>query len=467
MIENSEKSSSAWLVPLTVFATVLLAQLALVAAAGTDIPFHDQWDVEGKWFYPAAQEGSLHLADFFRPHNEHRIVWTHLLNFWLFRMNGNQWDPLVQLVAGAFLHATCAAFLARFMARGLGPVGRGSVAAAVFLANLPVAGWHNALWGFQSQVYFALLFALLAFAMLDGSGESRGRMCMGWLMVLFALLAMGPGALVLVALLGLVGIMSCEAGKLDRATVRNYWPIVPLLILAAMLRESVPEHAVLHASSLAQFVSVAGRVLAWPHVGQPLAAIALNIPLMILVFGRIRGLRRPAAAENFVLLLGGWAIAIALATAWSRGGGDELADSVPSRYVDLVMLLPLANGWCVLTLVREAAPHRRVISRLVAGIWMLFLFVGWLGLSAQMMRGIVVPRARDLLAPVRLAVAFQASGDAAVFAGQPRLLVPHPNLTVVQRVLADPRMKSSLPPSLQAAQPMGPLSRAARKILGR
>jgi len=54
-----------------------------------------------------------------------------------------------------------------------------------------------------------------------------------------------------------------------------------------------------------------------------------------------------------------------------------------------------------------------------------------------------------------------------VFAGQPRLIVPHPNPESVRVVLTDPRMRGALPPSLQPGQPMGPWSRAVRTLLGR
>ncbi len=69
--------------------------------------------------------------------------------------------------------------------------------------------------------------------------------------------------------------------------------------------------------------------------------------------------------------------------------------------------------------------------------------------------------------PARLAVAFQRSGDPAVWAGQPRLLVPHANPESVRAVLEDTRMRGVLPPSLQPERPMGPLSRAVRWVLGR
>jgi hypothetical protein len=62
---------------------------------------------------------------------------------------------------------------------------------------------------------------------------------------------------------------------------------------------------------------------------------------------------------------------------------------------------------------------------------------------------------------------FQRTADATVFTGQPRLLVPHPNLESVRSVLRDPRLPGALPPSLQPDRPMGPLSRGVRALLGR
>jgi hypothetical protein len=191
------------------------------------------------------------------------------------------------------------------------------------------------------------------------------------------------------------------------------------------------------------------------------------LPLAAAVGLRLAGRRGAAAGEDFVLLLGGWAIAIAAAAAWSRGGGGEFDAGVPSRYVDFLVLLPLANAWCAWTLVREAADRWRRGLRMVAVAWGGFLVVGWAGLSVETMRRIVGPRWRDREAPVRLAREFQRTGDPAVFAGQPRLLVPHPNPESVRAVLGDPRMRGALPPSLQPEQPMGPLSRATRTLLGR
>jgi hypothetical protein len=283
------------------------------------------------------------------------------------------------------------------------------------------------------------------------------------------LLAMGGSALVPVALIGLVGLRAVERREWTRARWCELWPALMLLGAAWVLRVEVPEHAALQAQSAGQWAETFLRALAWPHAWQPLAALVLNAPLAWVVVARVAGKRRAVAGEDFVVLLGGWAVAMAAAMAWSRGGSGEFVGAVPSRYADFLVLLPVANVWCAVALVREARAKAGVgggsqawVANVVGAAWGLLLLVGWAGLSTETMRGILLPRMRDREAPVRLAVAYQRSGDAAVFAGQPRLLVPHPNSESVRAVLNDERMRGVLPPSLQPERPMGPLSRAVR-----
>jgi hypothetical protein len=453
-----------------VFLFVATMQLWLVARAGTDVPFYDQWGVEGGWLYPAWREGSLHGADLFQPVNEHRIVWTHLLNLSLFGANG-QWDPLVQLIAIVVLRATCAAMIVWFVAARLSDGKHVSaraavVSAVVAVAFLPHLAWHGILWGFESQVYFALGFSMLALAWLGRRDRSWGNTVAGLLAGGAALLAMGPGALVPFALLGVVALRWREGERASGGLLREVWPALLLLGCAFAFRPTVPDHAALHATSLAQFFQVAGRVLGWPHVGEPWAALVVNVPILWLVVRRWAGKRTPAPAEDFVLATGAWSAAVGFATAWARGGSDELMAGVPSRYVDFLVLLPLANLWCAWQLAGEAATSFPAKARSLALVWTAFLAIGWIGLSAETLRGVVLPRAADRAAPVRLIRAFQETGNAAVFSGQPRLLVPHPSPEAVRSVLNDPRLRGTLPPSLQPGQPMGPLSLAARWLVG-
>jgi uncharacterized membrane protein len=453
-----------WMLPVVVGALVLVAQLWLVAHAGTDVPFQDQWDVEGRWLYPAATDGTLHFVDLLRPHNEHRLLWTHLLNLGLFSADG-QWDPLVQMAAIAVLRAGCAGLLVGCLARGWSGSGRWWVAAGAAVAFLPHLAWHNVLWGFQSQVYFSLGFSLVALILLGADQPSWWRVAGGLAAGVAAQLGMGAGAFVPLALLGWIAVRTIERRRWSLDELTRVWPALLLLGLAWLLRTAVPEHEALRAATAGQFLTALGRALAWPHVGQPFAAAVCVLPLAGLLIGRLAGWRKPRAGEDVVVLIGLWALAGAGAQAWLRGGSDEFAAGVPSRYVDFLILLPLACAWSAAALAVEADGRWRRNVRVGALAWIIFMGVGWVGLSAETLHSVVLPRWRDREAPVRLMVKFQATNDPRVFEGQPRLYVPHPNLESVRAVLNDPRMRGRLPPSLQPERPMGPLSRAVRGVL--
>jgi hypothetical protein len=154
-----------------------------------------------------------------------------------------------------------------------------------------------------------------------------------------------------------------------------------------------------------------------------------------------------------------------MATAWTRGGSAEFVAGVPSRYADFFVLLPLAGAGALAWAWPLVVQRRRRMFRICAAAWGVFVFVGWLGLSAESWRRVIGPRAADRAAPERLMAAFQQTGDAAVYADLPRLLIPHPNLESVARVLADPRLDGALPPSMQPKRPMGPLSRWLRRVI--
>ena len=454
-----------WGLASAVFLLVVVLQLLLVARAGTDIPSFEQWDVEGRWLYPLWHSGGFTLRDLLRPQNEHRMAWSYLLDLMLFCVNG-QWDPLVQLVAIALLRAGCAAGLAWLLSPGRERRLRLAVGVVVTLAFLPILAWHNVLWGYQSNFYFALGFSLATLCLLGDEKAGGVRIVLGILIGLFGLLSAGAAALVPIPLLGLALLRSHEEKRFGLAFCLRAGPALFLLAVAFALRVRVEEHHELAAGTLKMWLESSSRVLAWPHFGVLLAALPMNLPLILAVATRLARCRRPRGGEDVVLLVAGWSVAVALATGWARGGGPELQAGVPSRYVDFVVLLPVANAWLAVALVPGAGIQRSASARVLAAAWALFVLAGWAGLSAQTLRGIVLPRVRDREAPVRLAVAFQKTDDPAVYAGQPRLLIAHPNPQSVRVVLQDPRMRGLLPPSLQPGQPQGPLSRGARIILG-
>ena len=462
----AERRDRRWIAT-AVFAFVLVVQLTFVARMGTDIPLDDQWDVEGRWLFPTWLEGGLQWTDLLTPLNEHRIVWTHALNLALFAVN-RQWDPLVQLVAIAAMRAGCAAVLAWALARGWQKRARIAVAVGVAVMFLPHLAWHSVLWGIETQIYFALGLSLIALGFLAHGLASRACMAVGFFAGLAAMCAMAPAMLLPIAVFGLALIRAVESGSIRGGPARLAGVAGGWLLFALVLHPEVQGTADLRAASPGAFVIADCSALAWPHTAAPAASAVMSLPLVVLVILRCRRRRAPPAGEDFVLLTGGWSVAVALAVAWARGGASEMSAGVPSRYVDFLVLLPLTNAACAGILLREAPVAWRERVRGLAAAWFVFAFVGWAGLSTEVVQRLVLPRVRDRDAPVRLAQEFQRTGDVGVFVGQPRLLVPHPHPEgSVSSVLKDPRMRGALPPSLQPSEPIGPLSWVVRVILGR
>ena len=457
-----------WWVPLVVFATVLVAQLVLVAGIGTDIPYQDQWTVEGRQLYPTWIDGTWRLGDLLAAHNEHRIAWTRALDLALFAGNGGHWDPLVQLAAVAVLRAAVAAVLAMLLIT-LAGFSEWWVMVGIIFAFLPHLAWQNAIWGFQSHVYFSLLFGIAALALLSSeSDESTSplRKVGGVLAGIAAMLSMGAGLMVPFALLGLVVVRLIERRRINWKEMRDAWPVWLLLVVAWGLHGDVSANAELRALSFKTFFLAFARATAWPHVWTPIAALGLNFPLLVLIGGRIFGRRESRSGESFFIVLGGWSAAMALAMAWTRGGSGEFDGGIPSRYADFLSLLVLANACAAVALFRSAT-KRRTWARIGGIAWTVFFIAGWAGLSAEVMSRLILPRLRDRDAPVRTMLAFQRTRDPAVFEGQPLLYVPDGNVVAVGAVLDDPRLRGKLPPSLQPREPLGPLSRMVRGALGR
>lgn len=279
--------------------------------------------------------------------------------------------------------------------------------------------------------------------------------------------AMGAGLLVPWALLGLVALRAIGRGRVDRALAREAWPALVLVGVTLAVRPGTAANAGLHPATVGQFFAALAQAAAWPHVWTPVAAAGLNLPVMVAVAGRLASRRRAAPGEDFVLLLAGWALTLAVAMAWTRAGGGNSTAACPrgtgisSRFCRW----PTCGApwrWCGS---RRRHDVRRFAWR--PAVWAALLLLGWAGLSGEVMQRLILPRVRDRDAPVRVMTAFQRTNDPAVFAGQPRLYVPHPDPEVIRAVISDPRLHGKLPPSLQASEPLGPLSRVVRWLLAR
>jgi hypothetical protein len=461
---------------LGLFLLVLGAKLALIGQLGPTAPDWDQWGQEADRVYVPWLEGRFGIDELFSWAGVHQRPWSRLLALALLEANGGQWDPQVQQIFGAFLHAAVMAGAAALVAQRLGP-GAGAVSLAVLAICLvfPYA-WRNTLWGFQSHIHILLGFSLASIFGLIGCASGSAGWTLGVVSGFCAVYAAGSG---FVAGAACAATAAAQA-LLGRRTWRNAAPTLAagaamtalgLALLAVgsardatgennfrVLRGEPGEGALARPLAL---LSAVGGVLGWPLPSAGLAGWLLYAPFLVFVWRWIRrGARledgaqaRLDAAQTLLVALGAWAFVQALGLSALRSG------ALTARHRDLVFFGPWVNALALLLLLRASAPRselRRLAGRAAAALFAVALGTGFALQGAQVARREIPEWRRELDQRVATLQLFLATDDPSHFEGKPRRSLPHPRPELLVRLLRDPALRAILPPSIRDALPLEP-----------
>lgn len=420
-------------------AFVFASRAWLAQVWGSVLPYWDEWDLEAIGLYRPWLDGTLHLSDLFKAHNEHHLLLTRLCDLGFFVFYG-RWAPWAQIVLNAGLHAATAAALAALFWPALTAPARTGFVAGLALFFSATFGWQNALYGIQSQVYFASLLAVGALAGLTLAAPLTLRWWAGWTAAVLALFSLASGVLAAVAALTIALLFTRREGwrTLRHAVALG---LVGAIVAFGLLRfTEPPAQAGLHAQSIAQFYSVFARCLGFPHVNSPVLWVLMQLPLLTLLVVRWRRRAPLSVVDRCALALLAFAVLQAAAVAHNRANG--LVDLRPlSRYLDPLLLGVAAQLYAVLHLATTCGRA----GRLLAIAWSAAAAVGLLTLTtANLTLNLPYKRAQDVagLAQVRT---YLLSGDATVFTRDPAFPAPHPDPKVIQRVLDDPVLRPVLP----------------------
>jgi hypothetical protein len=330
---ESKRTLAAWL---AAFALVVLgAKLWTIQLWATDIPYWDQWD-EARLLFKPWLEGTLTWHNFSLPHNEHRIVFTRLLDLLEVKLNG-QWDIYFQTVVNAFLHILYGCGLAAVLWHFNGRKGAGLIGFALlpFFA-LPFAA-ENTIHGFQSQFYFTDIFSLIAMLVLCFGKPCGKYWFCGLVAAVAAIFTMASGFLVAVAVLGLMILRALKQRKISREGILVLACAVAVIALGLAMRVTVAQDLVLQAKDAGQFFAALAKNLAWPFGGHPVMSVFIILPLVLVLVGHLRNAFKNPATAEFVLVFGLWGFLQAATLAFGRA---NLPDS--SRYFDALSTLPIA-----------------------------------------------------------------------------------------------------------------------------
>ncbi|HEY4246038.1 MAG TPA: hypothetical protein VGM64_04225 [Lacunisphaera sp.] len=440
---TESRGAEKWAVFISLAALVFFSRAWLIKTWGSPLPFWDQWDAEAIGLYAPWMNGSFHWADLFKAHNEHRIALTRLADLVLFTAY-HGWNPWAQVLLNALLHAGTAVLLAAIFWPDLASQRRVVLVAGIAVLFTSACGWQNALYGFQSQVYFANLLDVIAIAGLCGSRPFCWRWWIGLLSGGLAFFSNAGGILAAVAAVA-VGLISLGENRRQTGSWLALGLIAAVVALASSAGGSAPQHAAFHSESIINFLAVFAHCLAWPWINDGLFFLVMQLPLVWLVLARWREKNPLTPMERCALALGLFGFLQAAAIAYSRGG--VLPGFRPlSRYQDPLLLGVVGQLVAMIILFSSRARFIRIAGL----VWCAVAMAGLITLTeTNFTVHLPFKRAQDR-ANLAIVRTYAATHDPAAFTSDPDFSGPHPNPRVVQKVIDDPSLRSTLPAEILA-----------------
>lgn len=333
-----------------VFLIVALARIIYVSLYATAVPFWDQWDEVNQQFLPWL-DGSWHPLLLFAPHNEHRILFTRLIDLFLFVSNSHTFDNLVGCYANALLYAGMWTLAYAMMTRNeANRTRRWILALAVIVMGILPFDWENALVGFQSQFYLMEIVAITMFGIASYRAPSPGTFFMLAVLAVASLFTMAAGVLAAPAVCAIVVL---------RAWRGPFRPGFTLMLLAAMLVVTfaglaiiprVPADVLFNARGPLELVRALLTALIWPlkwfDSWKILFAAVIWAPTVAWMWRFARS-RRGEPDDFFATGLALWVLLQFLAIAHARGHGMLVL--IP-RYTEIPALGLAANFWLAMKL---------------------------------------------------------------------------------------------------------------------
>ncbi len=413
-------------------ALIFFSRLWLVAEWATPVPYLDQWDAEAMALYIPLLHGDFNPIVLVAAHNEHRITLTRLLSVSLFLIT-KHWPVWELFVANAALHALTAWIVLRAAAIHAPRNIRGLALGGAFVIFLSIAGWQNAIWGFQSQFYFTNICAASAFGALRPNRPILAPL----LFAAVGLFTTASGCLIAASIVATLLMTGLKQRKLAAALQRAL-PAVLLFGIGLVLIGDAPHHDAIHAKSAPQFFGLLIKCLSWPWFNTVWPWVVLWSPVLAYMWHR-----RSEAVNQLDLLICSFAsytLLCSLALAITRGGGLPMGPL--SRHQDTLLFGAVAQTLSAFWLLRKTATWPKYLG-------FAYLHVAAVGLIQsthhQIAHDLPYRQQHDL---VNLAMIkhYVATGDISAFTAFSEFPGPYPASPYrLAEVLDDPLFRRALP----------------------
>lgn len=297
-------------------------------------PYWDQWDAEAARLYRPIIEGRFHVATLVSPHNEHRILFTRIINLAVLYAVG-LWYPALQMVVNSFIHCAAIFVVVYLLTKCISLPVRGIPILFLTLLYVIPFDWQNTLSGFQSQFYLLIMFSTLAVHMTAKSKAFSGTWLLGLAFSVASYFNIASGALT-AASSGAIMALQLAVGS-RRNTARECLAVficIGVSVIAVLGTPYSLEVATYKVRSLHEFGIAAINQASYPF-GAPYGLLQY-IPSSILVVRVLAKQPRLPAYEWSVLALLVWLGSQIAAISYGRG--NQLSAVTASRYDDVLII---------------------------------------------------------------------------------------------------------------------------------
>jgi len=427
----------------SIFLFLLIAvKFFIIYAYGNPTPYWDQWDAEAAFIYPKWINGSLGFLDLISLHNEHRILTTRLLALLIFELNGEIWNPLIQMFVNAIIHSLALTLLLYLLGKDLNK--KQQVYFLLFsliILSIPF-GWENTLAGFQAQFYFLLLFTFL---FLWGLSNYEVGSIKWWISLFFGILcplSLASGAISLFAG-GLVLIIKKREYK--SSGFFNILEIISPFILAFIFIYLTPvlnQHATLKAQSLQQFISSFLIITAWPYNNRLFGPLLVQLPLLIFSYLFFKNSNYKKSDNIFIFAIILWFFGQIISISYGRSIG-----STSSRYLDLFSIGIILNFFIVLRFYQAGLESMRKRIIVFAILWVILVFYGFISTFKDLLPQLEL-KAKQSIVQENNVRSYLCTGNYKFLKNANYLEIPYPNPERLRGLLDDPAIRKFLPKSL-------------------
>lgn len=417
------------------FLVVLGAMLWTVQFYGDSVPFYDEWEAEAGWLYRLYEQGRLGLSEIFAPHNGHRIVLTRVTALFLYVVNGG-WDPQLQLIVNAFLHAFICTLLIKFGALRLNDKNLIlPISATVLLFAIPFS-WLTILVAFQTQFYFMMLFSILSL-----NYFSSAKYVLGYLFATLAIFSMTSGAFVLPAFIATIMIEVVRNKSIAKEQIVH---ILISAVIFAVFMLTLPEETndqAYYAQHLLGFVITILAAISWPFRVSWGIGLIIYVPFVVFIIRAVFMARVPL----FLLSLGMFISLQILAMGYFRGG-----EGVPpaNRYWEIMIVGVWLNCMCVAYLAHHSSIK---FGKKAAVVWLFIAAVGMASLGYQAFATGLPARKAESLVAQNLITEYLETGRSEQFDGRTTFEASHLDTNVLLNLLDDETVRNLLPSALGIA----------------